>query len=127
MRSMDAVLPLSGGIGILVSETTVVSAATGGSRVGCGVGAPDAGVAEAVGLGVGAAVVATAATVGEADGPADEPPQDATRMTPAERIADRRIGRAVMVRPLCGIEDTPNERSAVARPAGRTVSGGRPT
>src|SRR5438105_8824934 len=102
MRSMDAVLPLSGGIGILVSETTVVSAATGGSKVGCGVGAPDApGVAEGLGLGdgVGAAVVATATTVGAADGPAAVPPHGATRIAPAERIADRRIGRAVIGSP----------------------------
>src|SRR6266536_513853 len=102
MMSMDAVLPLSGGIGIFVSDTTVVSAATGGSSVGCGVGAPDApGVAEGVELGdgVGAAVVATAATVGEADGPRDVPVHDARRSAPAERIADQRIGRAVIRSP----------------------------
>src|SRR5438105_11066787 len=81
MRSMDAVLPLSGGIGIFVSETTVVSAATGGSKVGCGVGAPDpAGLAAAVGVALGAAVVALgaavvaiAAAVGDGEGPAAEP------------------------------------------------------
>src|SRR5207248_7610758 len=101
MMSMDAVLPLSGGIGIFVSETTVVSAATGGSSVGCGVGAPDASVVEGVELGdgVGAAVVATAATVGEADGPTDVPPHDATMSAPAERIADQRIGRAFIGSP----------------------------
>lgn len=98
MRSIDAVFPLSGGIGIFVSVTTVVSAATGGSRVGCGVGvgAPDAaglptaaGVADRVGFAVGAAVVAIAAAVGAGDGPAAEPPQDVTRIAPTARIASR--------------------------------------
>src|SRR5713101_4986591 len=91
MRSMETVLPLRGGIGIFVSVTTVVSPAIGGSRVGCGVGAPDpAGLPAAVGAGVGlgAAVVATAAGVGDGEGPAAEP-HDVIRITPAARIANR--------------------------------------
>src|SRR2546423_3241115 len=95
MRSMDAVLPLSGGIGIFVSVTTVVSPATGGSRVGCGVGAPDpAGLAAVVGVGLGAAVVALgaavvaiAAAVGDGEGPAAEP-HALIRSAPAARIAN---------------------------------------
>jgi hypothetical protein len=38
MRSIEAVLPLSGRIGIFVRVTTVMSPAIGGRRVGCGVG-----------------------------------------------------------------------------------------
>src|SRR5438132_10660112 len=99
MRSIDAVLPLSGGIGIFVRLTTVVFSAMGGSRVGCGVGvgAVDAaalpavvGVGVGVGAGValGATVVAIAAIVGEGEGPAAEP-HDVIRITPAARIASR--------------------------------------
>src|SRR2546423_14027066 len=95
MRSMDAVLPLSGGIGIFVSVTTVVSPATGGSRVGCGVGAPDpAGLAAAVGVGLGAAVVALgaavvamAAAVGGGEGPAAGAPA-AGRGAAPPRVAE---------------------------------------
>src|SRR5882672_11328632 len=99
MRSMDAVLPLSGGIGIVVRGTTVVFSATGGSSVGRGVGvgaldAPvlptEAGVGVGVGVGValGAKVVAIAAAVGEGEGPVAEP-HDVMRITPAARIANR--------------------------------------
>src|SRR5712692_4362632 len=91
MRSMDAVLPLRCGIGIFVSVTMVVSAAIGGSRVGCGVGAPDpAALPPAVGAAValGAAVVAIAAVVDDGDGPAAEP-HDVIRITPAARIANQ--------------------------------------
>src|SRR6267143_6869397 len=97
MRSMDAVLPLNGGIGIVVRATTVVFSATGGSSVGrgVGVGAPDApvlptevGVGVGVGVALGAAVVAIAATVDEGEGPAAEP-HDVMRITPAARIANR--------------------------------------
>jgi len=95
---METVLPLRGGIGIFVSVTTVVSPAIGGSRVGCGVGAPDpAALPPAVGAGValgaavvalGAAVVAIAAVVDDGDGPAAEP-HDVIRITPAARIANQ--------------------------------------
>src|SRR5437899_10721714 len=96
MRSIDAVLPLSGGIGIFVRLTTVVFSAIGGSRVGCGVGvgAVDAaalpavvGVGVGVGAGValGATVVAIAAIVGHGEGPAGAPP-DGSRTPPAPRL-----------------------------------------
>src|SRR5438309_1459518 len=97
MRSIDAVLPLSGGIGIFVRVTTVVFSAIGGSRVGCGVGvgAVDAaalpavvGVGVGVGVALGATVVAIAAIVGEGEGPAAAP-HDVIRITPAARIASR--------------------------------------
>src|SRR5437016_13949726 len=97
MRSIDAVLPLSGGIGIFVRLTTVVFSAIGGSRVGCGVGvgAVDAaalpaavGVGVGVGVALGATVVAIAAIVGEGEGPAAEP-HDVITITPAARIASR--------------------------------------
>src|SRR6266568_3101437 len=96
MRSIDAVLPLSGGIGILVRVTAVVSPATGGSSVGCGVGvgAVDAAALPAVvGVALGAAVVAIAAAVGEGDvgdgdGPAAEP-HAVIRITPTARLANR--------------------------------------
>src|SRR5690242_3006480 len=97
MMSMDAVLPWSGGIGIFVSGTVVVSPATGGRSVGCGVGAPGArdavavGVGDFVGLAVGAAVVATATGLGDADGTATVPPHALLRIAAAmiARVADR--------------------------------------
>src|SRR5438132_14399753 len=93
MRSIDAVLPASGGIAVLVSATTVVSAATGGRSVGCGVGWPGAsvGVAVGTGVGVGAAVVATAAFVGDAEGATAVPPHDAMRIAIVARIASHPV------------------------------------
>src|SRR5260221_3627210 len=95
MRSIDAVLPASGGITVLVSGTTVVSAATGGRSVGCGVGAPgtSVGVAVGTGVGVGAAVEATATFVGDgdADGAAAEPPQDVMRIAIVARVASHPV------------------------------------
>src|SRR5712691_8889338 len=96
---MDAVLPLSGGIGIVVRVTTVVFSAIGGSRVGRGdgVGALDAAaLPTAVGVALGAAVVALGAAVvaiaavGEGEGPAAEP-HAVIRITPAARIANRPV------------------------------------
>src|SRR5713226_6214756 len=102
MRSIDAVLPASGGIRVLVSGTTVVSAATGGSSVGCGVGWPgtSVGVAVGAGVGVGAAVVATAAFVGDADGAAAEPPQDVITIAMAARVASRPVNVPIVTLPI---------------------------
>src|SRR5438132_7990751 len=100
MRSIDAVLPASGGITVFVSGTTVVSAATGGRSVGCGVGWPGASVGVAVGavVGVGAAVVATAAFVGDAEGAAAVPPQDVMTIAIVARVASHPV-RGLIVFP----------------------------
>src|SRR5437588_263998 len=126
MMSIDAVLPASGGIGILVSGTVVVSAATGARSVGCGVGvgAPDAPapaavvgatVAVGVGVGVGAAVVAAASGDGDADGLTPEPPHAVGRMIRSPAIASRRSAvRWIMVRLPLDVwrENTPGARRA---------------
>src|SRR5438105_474508 len=111
MMSIDAVLPASGGIGIFVNGTVVVSPGTGASRVGCGVGvgatdAPGLPAAVAavvvVGVGVGdggGAVVAAAAAELDAVGPAPGPPQAVGRMMRTIAIASRRSPfRSIMVR-----------------------------
>src|SRR5438094_208550 len=90
MRSMDAVLPLSGGMKVFVRVTTVVSPAIGGSRVGCGVGvgaAEAAALPAVVGVALGTAVVVTAAAVGEGEGPLAEPHEEIriTAARPSER------------------------------------------
>src|SRR5439155_18851915 len=108
LRSMESVLPLSGGIGIFVRVTTVVSPAIGGSRVGCGVGvgAVDAAALPGVvgvGVALGAAVVAIAAGVGEGDGPA-APPQDVIRIIAAARLANRPLSnRTPIVVPVTSL------------------------
>src|SRR5256886_11283213 len=91
MRSMDAVLPVSGGIAIFASATTVVSRAMGGRRVGCGVGvgaAEAAALPAGVGVAVGRAVVVTAAAVGDGEGPLAEPHEE-IRIAAAARVANR--------------------------------------
>src|SRR5438045_1208447 len=137
MMSIDAVLPASGGIGIFVSGTVVVSPGTGASRVGCGVGvgAADAPVLPAavaavvvVGVGVGdggAAVVAAATAEVDAVGPAPGPPQAVGTMTRITAIASRRSPvRSIMVRLPRGVwrENTPSASWPPERSAGRTLA-----
>src|SRR5437764_995345 len=129
MRSIDAVFPASGGIGIFVSGTTVVSAATGGSTVGWGVGAPGAsdavavGAGDLVGLAVGAALVATA--TGDADGATAVPPHAVMRIA-TPMIARPPVRLVIRSSPPRCMEHTPRGPRGIAAYGRPNVSGRTP-